>query len=453
MGVTETVAQYVASANFDELPPEVIELSKRLILDTVGVTLAGLNQPVGRIIDTFVRELEGRAEARVLGSGFRTSSAQAAFANGVMCHALDYDDSWYWPAGHPSSTVVPVVLALGEKHRLSGQQAIMAHVLGLEVHGQIGAGAERSSPGETGWHGVGSFGTLGAVSAAAHLLELDLRKTIMAFGIGASQAAGLAANAGTMTKPFHAGNSAKNGIVAAMLAKQGFTAHYEIIESVWGFAENFIGPGNYDLDKMAPHLGTSYYMLSPGVLLKRYPSCYSNQWVLQEALELVREHDFSHEEVEDIELGAPTEGVVLDIPEPATGLMAKFSWQFSIAASIVDGRIGIDTYDDDKVADPRIKDVMAKVKLVPNPGRPRDNVFPLTIKLKDGRKCSSFVEYPKGHCQNPFTDEELAEKYRECAEPVLSAEQIERSIDTMLDLEKVDDLTELVDLLTGEVTA
>jgi 2-methylcitrate dehydratase PrpD len=447
MNITQTLARYIAEARYEDLPKEVVETSKRLILDTVGVSLAALGEDVGRIILDFVEELGGHPQARVPGSGLATSSVNAAFAGGALAHALDFDDSWYWPTGHPSCTTVPVLLALGEKFRLSGKRAILAHVLGLEAHGKIGAAAKDSAPGKTGWHGVGSFGTIGAVAAASSLYALNIQQTRMALGIGASQAAGLACNIATMTKPFHAANSARGGIIAAALAGRGYTANPDAIEAQGGFAETFIRPGNFELEHMAADLGVTYHMIDPGVLIKRFPACYSNQWVLQEALELVRQNGIRHEAVEAIVLGAPCEGVVLDIPAPTTGFMAKFSWQFSIAAAIVDGRVGIDSYRDEKIVDPAIKDLMRRIEIIPNPGKPRDNIFPLTIKMKDGRSFEQTVLYPKGHVRNPFTDEEVAEKYRECASLALPADQVERSLECILNLERLDDLSGLMDFL------
>ena len=448
MGVTERLAKFVVGLDYDDLPADVKELSKHLILDFIGVTLAGSLEPASSIVHKFVKELGDGSDARILGSGLRASVTNAAFANGVMSHVLDYDDAWYWPAGHPSCTVIPLILSLGEKLRLSGKEAIVAHVLGLEAHGKIGVAVQKSAPIETGWHGVGTFGTLGATAAAAKLLKLDVPQTTIAFGICASEAAGLAIQAGTMTKSFHAGNSARNGIVAAMLAKDGYTAHDNIIETYLGFADKFMGPDNYEIDEMAQDLGVTYYMLEPGVLVKRYPSCYSNQWALDTAMELVKEHSIRYEDVDSVKLGAPTEGVVLDNPEPKSGLAAKFSWQFSVALPIVDGEVNIDSFTDDKVNDPRIQDLMRRVKIVPNPERPRDNIFPMTIMLKDGRKLFKQLDFPKGHCNNPFTAEELAEKYKDCARRVLSPEQVDRSIDMVLNLEKLGDITELMDVLT-----
>jgi len=448
MGTTNAIASYIAESRYADLPLEVVELSKRLILDSIAVALAGAEQPAGRIVCRLVEELGGNREAAVLGTSVRTSAVNAALANGVLAHALDFDDTWYTPGAHPSCTVVPVVVALCEKLRLSGKDAILAYVLGVEVHGAVGASAVERTPADTGWHGPGTFGVLGAVSAAAHILGLDVEQTEMALGIGIAHAAGPLCYSGTMTKPLIAGNGARNGIVSAMLAKGGLTAPDNIIERGHGFGDTFIGQGNDVSEAIARDLGVSYRMLSPGVHLKRYPACYASQWVLQETLELVEENSIHCEEVKEIELRAPTEGVVLNVPEPTTGLMAKFSWQFSIAAPIVDGKVDIDTYTDEKVADPRIKEVMAKVKILPNSDRPRNNVFPITVRLKDGRVYSREIEYPKGHVRDPFTDEELIGKYRACAERILPPHQVDTSIDMILNLDMVDDVTELVNALT-----
>jgi 2-methylcitrate dehydratase PrpD len=158
MGATERLAKFVVGLNYDDIPANVRELSKHLILDFIGVTLTGSLEPLSPIVNKFVKELGDGSDTRILGSGVRTSVTNAAFANGVMSHVLDYDDAWYWPTGHPSYTVIPVILALGEKLKLCGKEAIVSHVLGLETHGKIGAAVIKSAPSDTSWHGVGTFG-------------------------------------------------------------------------------------------------------------------------------------------------------------------------------------------------------------------------------------------------------------------------------------------------------
>ncbi len=227
MGVTERFARFVVDTSYEDIPPEAIRIAKEISLDCLGTTLAGYVDPVGKAITKIVRDLGGTPECTVIGAGFKTSSAQAALANGTMAHALDFDDMGL-SMGHPSVPVLPVILALGEKMHLTGRDILTAHLIGFEVEGKLGYGSQELY--SRGWHSTGVLGVMGAAAAAAKMLKLNMEQTRMAFGIAASHAAAVKPNMGSMTKPLHAGNAARGGIMAALLAKEGYTAEPSIIE-------------------------------------------------------------------------------------------------------------------------------------------------------------------------------------------------------------------------------
>lgn len=237
MTVTEKLARFVVDTNLDMMPPEVVTIVKDALIDTVGVTLACSVTPIGKIIIAFVKKLGCMPVAGIIGGKFRTSPCNAALANGCMAHGLDYDDAGASTQGHPSAVLMPVALALGEELEASGREIIEAYVLGVEVWAKI-ARTMRDLHFK-GWHPTAVFGTLGAAAVGAKLLKLDINQTAMALALAASEASGLGQNMGTMTKPFHAGNAAKNGIIAAKLAKEGFTAAIDIMEGDMGFLKAF----------------------------------------------------------------------------------------------------------------------------------------------------------------------------------------------------------------------
>ena len=250
MGTTEKLAKFIVETIYESIPPEVVHAAKRVVMDTLGVIIAGSQEPAGKIISSFVRNLGEKPRATVVGAGFRTSSPNAALTNGTMAHALDYDDFNYMGgSGHPSIALLPAVLAIGEDLRASGKAVLEALILGFELWAKLlGSGID---PRSQGFHPTPVIGTMGAAAAAAKLLGLDVKQTQMVMGIASTHASGLARNRGTMTKPYHGGNAARSGVVAAMLVKEGFTAATDIIDGKFGFCDAFAGGADVDDCKVA----------------------------------------------------------------------------------------------------------------------------------------------------------------------------------------------------------
>lgn len=228
LGATEEFARFIVETDFDAVPRKVIAYSKDLLLDCVGCALAGSLEPIGKIVTGYARDTGGVPESGIIGGGFRTSAPDAALVNGTLCHSMDYDDGGYH--GHPSGTVVPVLLALGEKLKTSGREIMEAHAVGFEVYGKIAENCKELYAG--GWHPTAIFGVMGAVATASKMLKLDVDQTRSAFGIAASHVSGTKANFGTMTKPMHSGNAARTGVVSAMLASAGFTGRKDIMSTL-----------------------------------------------------------------------------------------------------------------------------------------------------------------------------------------------------------------------------
>jgi 2-methylcitrate dehydratase PrpD len=440
-GATEKVARFIVDTHFDDMPPEVVRTAKRPLLDALGVALAGSVSPQGRIMIEHAKEEGGTAESAVVGGGFRTSASGAVFANGTLVHALDFDDTWL-PLGHPTCVVFPVVFALAEKLKLGGKEILEAFILGMEVIGKVGFG-HSTHP----FHSTPIYGSLGAAASASKMLGLDLAQTRMALGIASSGAGGLGCNVGTMTKPLHAGNAARNGLVSAMLAGRGFTANRRAIEDRRGFGAAFIGE-TYTAEKAAANLGKPFHILSPGIGVKTYPTCYLNYRPLDALLQIMAQQNISHEAVESVEVWVPHEHF-LNNPDPQTGLEGKFSLQYNLATALLDGKIEIDTFRDDRMDRPGIAENLEKIKLEIHPELPADYahcLHPVTVILKDGRRFTGRTDTPKGHWENPLTDEELRAKYLNNACLVLPAELAERSIELIGKLEDLEGIEALASI-------
>ena len=445
MKVTEKISQFIVNASLDKMPFGAMKTAKQAMMDCLGCTLLGAVQPIGRIISEFVIDADARPVASIVGHGKKTAPHLAALANGIMAHAEDYDDVSLGIYGHPSPPLLPAILALGEQYRVSGRRVIEAYITGFEVGSCLGR-AMNPAHYKRGWHGTATLGTMEAVAASAKLLELDASQTRMALGIAASEACGIRQNFGTMTKPFHPGNAAKSGVVAAQLAQRGFTADLNIIEAPLGFGHLFQGDEPPDWGKVA-HLGKTFEITTEGIAFKPYPSCAETHADIEAMLDLMREHNFSHEDVEGIEcvFSDTMDSVMLHL-EPKTGMEGKFSAEYCTARALLDKNVGLHDFTDERVKQHEVKKVMQKIKRRIDPGMAM-LASTLNIKLKGGCQFSQHVEVPKGWPKNPLSEEELVAKYRDCARLVLSSSDIDRSVELLKNLEDLADITELMNIL------
>ena len=237
MGLKQEVANYAARTRYRDIPPEAVHLARRFILDGLGVALAGSSDESARIVQAHIRQMTAKKEATILGTGLSAPVPKAALANGVAGHAMDYDDAQlstskeavYGLLTHPTTPVLAVALAIEERRKISGEELLLAYVVGVEVECRI-ADAINPRHYQDGFHSTATMGGLGAAMAAGKILRLKEAELIRTLGIAASMASGLRENFGTMTKPLHAGRAAENGVTAALLAGAGFTSATNILE-------------------------------------------------------------------------------------------------------------------------------------------------------------------------------------------------------------------------------
>lgn len=456
MNETKQLSEFVARLEYDMLTKEIVEVVKSAFLDSFGVTLAGLNTTVGENIVKYVKEVGGNPQATVLGTKFRTSVPNAALADGVMAHALDYDDIIPNMPGHPSCTIVPVLLALGEDLRISGKDLITAYVAGFEVETRINLGVMDEHY-KKGWHNTATIGTIGAAATAAKLLKLDTEKVQVTFGVSFSMLAGLKRNFGTMTKPLHAGNSARNGLVAAILSKIGFTAQKDLLEGHDGFCDVYCGEGKYNLEHIVTNLNflDSYTIINPGIGFKKYPSCYGTHQALDAIFSLMKEHNIIPEQIEKVKCETSELFYsVVNYKDPKTGLEGKFSFQYCLARALLDGKLGLAEFTDEKVREANVQKLMKKIKvyIYPELKGKKDVGFGftvVTVKQKDGGIFLKKVITPRGEPTNPISKDELISKFKKCASFVLPrGKDINRAVELLINLEKLNNIKELIKIVS-----
>ena len=444
---TEKIAQYVSETAYDNLPLEAVSAAKRSIIDCVGVTAGGCAEPESKVIIGYVRDEGEMPEAGVICGGFKALASEAAWANGANAHLMDYDDVSFSFMGHATVAILPAALAIGEKLGISGKDILLSYILGFEIGARVGLAAGRRHY-EIGWHTTATIGSISAAAAAAKLLRLDTEKVRMALGISASLAGGLKENFGTMTKPLHAGNAARNGIVAALLAQRGFTANPNILE---GFCRVFGGGADFDLAAAVADVGKRYDIVTPGMGLKPYPSCAATHPAIDAALYLREQY---HPEADDItEIECRTSPVVSGAARrsrPTSGLEGKFSIEFCIAQALLEGQVELKDFTDERVNQPKIQNIIHKTKYVHPPEMEKVLTAPqeLVIKLKDGRMLSHRVNAAKGEAKNPLSWEEVVAKYKDCASLSLPRAEVEHSLEMLSNLETVDNITKVMDILT-----
>ena len=452
MAATEGLARFLVNTSYDHLPPEAVEAAHRAVLDTLGVALAGSREQAGRLVEALAAEASGTPEAAVWGRPLRLPAAEAALVNGVFAHALDFDDVNDSMRGHPSAPLLPAVLALAEKLGAGGRQVIEAFVLGFEVECKLGRAMGRSHY-ERGWHATATLGTLGAAAACAPLLRLGEMATRMALGLATSMASGSRQNFGTMTKPFHAGQAARTGLLAALLAGRGFTADADILEAPLGFGSLFAPDGDWSPEEAVARLGDPWEIVSPGVSVKRYPCCFATHRALDGLLELRGRHGLRADAVERVEVVMPR-GAALPLiySRPRMGLEGKFSLEYCLAAALLDGGVGTASFVDTAVERPEAQALLRRVFSCEGPGEATavvDGYAEVTVITDDGSRFEVRVDHPRGSPQAPLSWEELVGKFRDCAALALPAAAVERVVTLVEHLEELADVGELTAALTA----
>jgi len=459
MGVTAEIVSFVTRTKFNDVPEEIVGLAKGFVLDGLGVILAGTTERGSKILHTYVRQIGGKQECTVLGAGFKAPAAKAALSNGVSGHAMDYDDTQlstskeavYGLLTHPTIPVLSSALATAEQLKSTGKEFLLAYIMGVEAECRI-ADAINPRHYQAGFHTTATIGGLGATVAVGKLLRLKVDALERALALGASMASGLRENFGTMTKPLHAGRSAENGVTAAQLAKRGFTSAKGILEAKRGLFNAMAG--GFDETKIAGRLGHPYFMQEPGISIKPYPSGSLSHPAQDLILDMVKEHGINASDIEAIDVGTNSNVPnALIYPMPTNALEGKFSIPFCMAIGVLERKAGIAQFQDRKVREPKVVEMMKRVTLYVDDeleGLGYDQVRSrIRIRLKDGRTVEGRADVAKGHPLKPMSWEDLGEKFRDCGRLVLPRRNVDRAIDLVGRLERERNLLPLIRLLAG----
>jgi 2-methylcitrate dehydratase PrpD len=441
--IIEGIAERIAAITFDDLPAEAVRWAKMAVLDTVGVTLAGAREPCAQIVERVLASKSG--DCLIFGGDRRAAPLDAALINGIAAHALDFDDVSNSLGGHPSAPILPALFALGEVLDCTGPDFITAYVAGFETETRLGRGVHQHHY-EKGWHPTATLGVFGATAACVHLYGLDRTKTAQALAIAASLASGIKANFGTMTKPLHVGHTARNGLFAAMLAREGFTANPAALEHKQGFLDVFNGAGTYDAEAILKDWGRPYDIVTPGLAMKQHPCCGSTHPAIDAMLLLKAEHDIAPEKVARIDSWThPRRLAHTDRPDPQSGLDAKFSVQYCLARALLNGRIVLEDFEGDAFRGPATRALMRHIHAAPHPatGAAGGEALGAEVRITfdDGRVIAKRVGAALGRGPDrPLPAEALTAKFADCAARALPTAQVEQLQRIMLQLDEAPSL-------------
>jgi 2-methylcitrate dehydratase PrpD len=436
MGSTSELVAIARRCAAAELPAEVLSVAKHCVMDWLGVTLAGAREPLVRILFEQVGRADAGDEARLLGFGSRSSLLTAALVHGTAAHALDYDDTHWGIQGHPTAPVLSALWGLAERERVSGRALLSALVTGVEVECRLGRWLNPDHYAR-GFHATGTLGTFGAAAAAAQLLGLDDAQWSHAFGLAGTQAAGLKSAFGSMAKPLHVGKAAQNGLLAALLARGGFTGSTQILEDPQGFAATHAD--------MGPPLPAADGYEIRETLFKYHAACHLTHASMEGLLELMRSEPIALAQLDRVELSLDATCLgVCAIDRPETGLQAKFSLK-ATAAMVLLGYATDDpgTFTDELARSPRLADVMAKVHVNVKPMAATRTE--LCVRLQGGR--TREVTHDSGVPERDLAKqgERLAQKFERLAPlPAAKSRAVRECVER---LDQLGDIRELLTLL------
>lgn len=467
LGVTRKLARHAAALRYDALPPALVEMIKQCVLDTLGVSMgASTLAPEARILADYVREQGGRPEATLLGFGGKAPAPLAAFLNGSLGHMLDYDDMG--DAGHPSIVTIPVALVIAEKNgNVDGREFIAAVAAGMDVMTRISRAIDVPDWTITeGWFATQLIGYMAGAATAGRLLGLDEGKMENALGIGFNQLSGtrqMAEGAATHMRSMQAGFSGQGAVLAADLARRGIIGSKDVVEGRYGFFRTYIRGCEPDWDGIVNGLGVKFPILEKHGF-KVWPACAYTRTTNAAMLAIREQHGLKPEDIESITIVGGTGGTqqlcepIAAKRRPKVGIDGKFSIPFTTAVMAAKGNVMLHDYTETGLNDPDVLAMADRVSYragsqpVTGKGGSQDvSKTAVEIVTKDGRRFEHRSTGVPGDPKNPVDWERLEAKFRDCvsfsAKPVEAA-ALDRAVNGIRDLEKLNDATEIVRLLS-----
>lgn len=460
MTVSEKLSSYAAGLRYEDLSEEVKHAAKRLLLDTLGFTIAAYPYEAGKITRSILGELGGPEEATIIGSGIKTSCLNAILVNGAMARYHDFHNMYISPNGPSAASLhIPAILAVGERERVTGKDLLTAIFLNYELTGRI-VDAPTSSrhnlpAGRTGWHSS-TLTPYVVPLVVGKLLGMSENQMANAMGIAGFRSGALMVIDAEGEEYNQARNIAwalasQTGYLAALLARKGFTGPLGVIDGNHGYMQDMHG-NEYDVKQLIDGGETPKILLTS---FKSHCACSAGVTVIDAALLLAKEHKIQPEEVEKIQIYARKRSVqhVGDPTKrfPTNQEAAGHSLYFLVSMAIIEGVVGPEQVSGLKLKDPKVRALSEKVSIDADPELDKvreGNLARVEITTKQGKKYSQSVQFQKGHYkQNPFTDQDIVDKFRVCTSRFFSEEEIDKIIDTVNNLEKIVDARELMKLL------
>jgi 2-methylcitrate dehydratase PrpD len=453
-GITKTIAEFVTALAFEEIPGSVITSAKLFTLECIGHMVHASPLPVSRLIVGMVREHAAEGPAVVVGAGFRTAAAEAAYANGSLAHADELEACGTLPG---TGLIPPIAagLAVGEAATpTTGAEFLASLVAGIELQGRIGTAAIGAC--DRGFMGFSFVGPAAACVTSGKLLGLDSQQMCNALGVALPLGGGSLRGDGYMSHVHEAGVPARTGVWAAQLASRGFTASPDYLDGPFSWGEQYVGQSNrpYDADVITKHLGESFFLTVSDVATKLYGTSGVTHQAIEGTIRLMRDNDLRPEAIGTVELLVPPFAVrIASFPEPVGGEQAKFSFEQAVAGLLVDGIPRLPythAFTDEATWDPRYQDARRRVHIRVDQSRPNVRGFDsqtITLNLRDGRRLSTVVDRldVAGRVNNPLTVDERISVFLNTVES-LGRDRANRLADTVMDLEHhfVQEVTRLV---------
>lgn len=455
--ISETLTDFILSTSFEEIPSEVIRHVKAYVLDLLGVSLAGLGELSSQVMVRTVLAEGGLPQATILGVGRITSMGRASLANGTIAHALELDDDHRLGTVHPGAVVVPAALASGEGLASDGKSFLRAVTMGYEVTCRAGE-AFLGRQYYAGFHPTSTCGVFGAAVAAGIALKLNRDQMVRAMGIAGTQAFGLGEWRvdGSWTKRLHPGRAAQSGILAAMLAKEGFTGPATIFEGQDGFLRAFSYEGVFDDQALVRGLGTDYR--AGLTAFKPYPGCRFSHAVIDLGLDLVQENGIKPQDIKGGKVRIYKTDILNYIPRPATPVIAQFSIPYLLATALVRGKVTLSQMTEKAIHDEEVLAVADRIHVEEDAGftaaYPERYSTEVKLELTSGKEITGFREYPSGdpvaskYSKQPeLFEKEIETKFRTLLEPTPYASRIDAIVGAVQRLPVSSSLQDLTSLL------
>jgi 2-methylcitrate dehydratase PrpD len=422
--VTSTLARYIVAAKAADLPVEVRKEAARTLLNWVGCAVGGSHHETVGVAISALSPFSGPAQASILGRKERLDILNTALINGISSHVLDFDDTHSHNIIHPAGPVISAILALSEHRPVSGNEFVNALVLGVDVECRIGNSVYPKHY-DAGWHITGTAGVFGAAAASGKLLGLNEQQMRWALGLAATQPVGLQEMFGSMTKSFHPGRAAQNGLTAALLASKGFTSSEQSLEAKYGWANVVSTAHNYD--EITKKLGetfeirkNTYKPFACGVVM--HPT-------IDGCIQIRNENKLAADSIDRVEL--KVHPLVLQLTSrksPQTGLEGKFSIYHAAGVALVEGGGGISQFSDRAVRDRTIASLRDRVGIAIDSSLHEDQVR-ISLWTRDGRRIDKFIEHAVGSLDHPMSDKDLEGKFTGLTNGVLAADRQRKLMD------------------------